>query len=183
MKKNIILEGNHVYLEEICPKYFTKVIEWRNNPEFNKFLNQPYKLTVELQDKWYDQYLQDDTQGLLVLIDKKNNIPFGTMGWTNLDRVQKICITGRLLIGNLEYRGSSYFKEAAKIFNDFLYKECNVEIMYAHVVEDNIASIKWHKKWGYCINSNFKYPEEMIVNGMKQIEFYRSFDDYIKSIK
>lgn len=49
MQREIILEGKYVRLEEISPKYFEKVIEWRNNPELNKFLNQPFKLTLKLE--------------------------------------------------------------------------------------------------------------------------------------
>lgn len=175
-----ILIGEHVILEEINPKYFNKIIEWRNNPENNKFLNQLYELTLDLQQKWYENYLQDDTQGLFILIDKEKDSPFGTMGWTNFDKNEKTCITGRLLIGDLNYRGSLYFKEATELFNDYLYKDCRIKIMYAHVVEENIASIKWHKKWGYKLNNEFEFPQEMIVNEMKQIEFYRAYNDYYK---
>lgn len=178
-----ILIGEHVILEEINPQYFNKIIEWRNNPENNKFLNQPYELNLELQKKWYENYLQDDTQGLFILIDKQNNMPFGTMGWTDLDKDKRICITGRLLIGNLEYRGSLYFKEATELFNDYLYKDCRIKIMYAHVTEENIASIKWHQKWGYNLNNEFEFPQEMVVNGMKQIEFYRNCVDYYEMIR
>ena len=72
MRENIILEGKFVRLEEICPKYFAKVIEWRNNPENNRFLNQPFKLTMELEEKWYrEKYLNDYTQGLLIAVDKE----------------------------------------------------------------------------------------------------------------
>lgn len=177
------LIGKSVILDEVQPKYFEKIIEWRNNPENNKFLNQPYKLTLELEQKWYENYLQDDTQGLFILIDKKNSIPFGTMGWTDFDKERQVCITGRLLVGVLNYRGSLYFKEAAELFNDYLYKNCRIKIMYAHVVEKNIASIKWHKKWGYKLNNNFEFPQEMIVNGMKQIEFYREYNDYYKMLR
>lgn len=46
MARNIVLEGKYVRLEEFSPKYFEKVIKWRNNPENNKFLNQPFKLTI-----------------------------------------------------------------------------------------------------------------------------------------
>lgn len=175
--------GENVILDEVQPKYFEKIIEWRNNPENNKFLNQPYKLTLELQQKWYEAYLQDDTQGLFIIIDKQNDIPFGTMGWTDFDNNKQICITGRLLIGDLKYRGSLYFKEATELFNDYLYKDYRVKMMYAHVVEENLASIKWHKKWGYKLNNEFEFPQEMIVNGMKQIEFYREYNDYYKILR
>ena len=35
--RNLRLEGKYVYLEEVQPKYFPYIIEWRNNPENNKF--------------------------------------------------------------------------------------------------------------------------------------------------
>ena len=90
MQRKIILEGKYVRLEEISPKYFEKVIEWRNNPELNKFLNQPFKLTMELEKQWYEEkYLNDMTQGLLIMVDKKNNLPFGTIGWTDYDSAKK----------------------------------------------------------------------------------------------
>ena len=72
VERNLVIEGKYVRLEEVCPKYFPKVIEWRNNPENNRFLNQPFKLTMELQQKWYEEkYLNDLTQGLFIIIDKE----------------------------------------------------------------------------------------------------------------
>ena len=44
-KRNIELTGRFVILKEIQPEFFKYIIEWRNNPELNKFLNQPFKLT------------------------------------------------------------------------------------------------------------------------------------------
>lgn len=173
--RNLRLEGKYVYLEEVQPKYFPYIIEWRNNPENNRFLNQPFKLTMELQSNWYEEnYLNDMTQGLFIMIDKKNDIPFGTIGWTDYDASKKICIAGRLLVGDWLYRGSLHWKEAAKIANDFLYNSLGVEFVYAHVVKENIASIKWHEKWGYTRNLNFKFPKEKIVNNMEQYEYIRS---------
>ena len=98
------LEGKTVIVEEIQPKYFPYVIEWRNNPELNKFLNQPYKLTPEIEKKWYEEkYLQDPTQALLIMIDKKNGTPFGTLGHTNFDAEKRRLMGGRMLLGNPAY--------------------------------------------------------------------------------
>ena len=115
MIRNIVIEGKFVRLEEICPKYFSKLIEWRNNPDNNKFLNQPFKLTMELENKWYkEKYLNDMTQGLFVVIDKKKDKPFATIGYTDYDKNKKICIIGRLLVGEYNYRGSKYWKEGRR---------------------------------------------------------------------
>ena len=180
MLRNIVLEGKFVRLEEISPKYFSKIIEWRNNPENNRFLNQPFKLTMKLQKKWYEEkYLNDLTQGLLVMIDNKNNIPFGTIGWTDYDKQEKICITGRLLVANLLYRGSKQWLEAALLVNDYLYSVLKVNKIYAHVVVENIASHKWHKKWGFKENVYiYRFPNETFVNNMKQKEYFRTYEQY-----
>ncbi len=181
MRENIILEGRFVRLEEICPKYFAKVIEWRNNPENNKFLNQPFKLTMEIEQKWYNEkYLKDGTQGLFVLIDKKNDMPFGTLGYTDYNEKEKICISGRVLVGDINYRGRKEFLEATILYNDYLYHRLNVKIVYAHIVVDNKDSISWSKNWGFRLNiSTIKFPEELIVNGKKQNEYIRTLNDYI----
>ena len=173
-KRNTIIDGQMVIVEEVQPKYFEKIIEWRNNPEFNKFLNQPYKLTMELQQKWYEKYLEDFTQGLFVVVDKQNNKPFATIGYTDYDSVEKVLISGRLLVGELEYRGSKEWREGFAIVTDFFFKVLDVKTIYAHVVESNIASMKWHRKWDFIENTGcIKYPDELIVNGMKQIELFK----------
>lgn len=48
-QRTVRLEGRYVILEEVQPKYFPYIIELRNNPENNRFLNQPFNLTMELQ--------------------------------------------------------------------------------------------------------------------------------------
>lgn len=107
MLKDREFEGKYVRLEEVRPKYFPFIVEWRNNPNNNKFLNQPFVLTLDLQRKWYEEkYLNDSTQGLFVMIDNKDNKLFGTIGWTDYDMDSKECIGGRLLIGEREYRGA-----------------------------------------------------------------------------
>lgn len=180
MQKNLILEGKFVRLEEICPKYFEKVIEWRNNPENNKFLNQPFKLTIDLERQWYEEkYLNDPTQGLLIMIDKMNNIPFGTIGWTDYDAEEKICIAGRALVGELEYRSSKEMTEAYLIFQDYMYEQMKIKTAYIHVVDNNIKVISLNKKWGYVVNNEIiRYPQELLVNGMKQTEYVRTYEQY-----
>ncbi|MBQ8418558.1 MAG: GNAT family N-acetyltransferase [Phascolarctobacterium sp.] len=179
MVRNVRLEGKYVIVEEISPKYFEKVIEWRNNPELNKFLNQPYKLTLELQQKWYEKYLTDFTQGLFVAVDKETGKPLATMGYTDYNAEEKVLISGRLLVGEIEYRGSKEWQEVAEMVFNYYYQSLGVNIVYAHIVKENIASIKWHKKWGFKENySHIKYPSELLVNEMKQDEYLQTSDSY-----
>ncbi len=181
MKNNKVqLIGKYTVLNEVEPKYFTNIIEWRNNPENNRFLNQPYKLTSELQQKWYNEYLQDDTQGLFIMIDKEKNKPFGTIGWTDYDNVQNVCVSGRVLIGESEYRGSIQGTEAMILFGDYLYENLGVDKVYGHAAASNKKVVAWNKKLGFHKSKDtIKFPEHIYVNGIEHDEYLRTKDDYL----
>lgn len=177
--RKLRLEGNTVYLEEAAEKYFPYIIAWRNDPLNNRYLNQPFLLDMEKQRAWYRHYCADPTQGLLVVVDKQNDVPFATMGWTDHDREARLCITGRLLVGDRRYRGSPHFAEASILFADYMYGAFGVDVCYAYVVCENTTSIRYHEKYGFHRNDDIpQFPNELIVNGMRQEEYVRSKEDW-----
>lgn len=180
MMQGIQLDGKSVYLVEVVETYFPYIIAWRNDPENNRYLNQPFQLTMERQRTWYGQYCSDPAQGLLIVVDKETDTPFATIGWTDYDPEQRLCITGRLLVGDRRYRGSLLFAEASLLFADYMYGALAVDTCYAHIVRDNIASIRYHEKYGFHRNDGVvRFPDELIVNGMRQEEYVRSKADWI----
>ena len=175
----IHLSGCMVKLEEVSAIYFPYIIAWRNDPVNNQYLNQPFHLNMEKQRAWYESYVNDATQGLLVVVDKENDTPFATMGWTDHDVERHRCITGRLLVGDRRYRGSAHFAEATLLFADYVYDTLGVDVCYAHIVCENAASLRYHEKYGFRRNEGeMQFPEERIVNGMEQIEYLRRRADW-----
>lgn len=172
-------EGKTVIVEEIQPKYFPYMVKWRNDKKLNKFLNQSFELTLELEKKWYEEvYLNDDTQSLSILIDKANGTPFGTFGHTDLDREKRCCIGGRMLIGDERYRKHPAFFESLFVGADETYKI--IDVMYAHVVKNNKKALQLNKMMGYVPNTGeIQYPHELFRNGMEQIELYRTKEMYL----
>mgnify|MGYP002644151606 FL=1 len=174
----LCLEGKTVILKEVEPKYFPYIIEWRNNKEFTRFLNQPFTLTMENETHWYQNvYLKDPTQGLLLMTDKNDGTPFGTLGWTDLDLERRRYISGRLLVGNLKYRGSVPMMESFFVMGDYLWQFADVS--YAHVVIENRKVISLNKRTGHFVNKGeIQFPKELFVNGMHQVELMRTRDSY-----
>ena len=172
--QQLCLNGQIVNLVEVTESYFHYIIAWRNDPVNNRYLNQPFHLDMEKQRAWYEHYMADDTQGLLVVVDKEDNTPFATMGWTDYDVERHRCITGRLLVGDHRYRGSAHFAEATLLFADYVYDTLGVDVCYAHIVCENAASLRYHEKYGFHPNEGeMQFPEERIVNGMEQVEYLR----------
>ena len=185
----IYLEGTFTYLVDVEEKYFPYVIEWRNNPENNRFLNQPFLLTMEKQRAWYEKYRADDTQGLLMMVAKDGDIPFGTNGWTDYDPYEKHCISGRILVGDYRYRGSVELVEGMLLHLRYLYETLGVERDYSHVVVENKKSQSHNKRLGFRkSDGEVKFPHELFVNGMHQVEMvrdragYRRAEAYLSSL-
>lgn len=177
--QQLCLNGQIVNLVEVTESYFHYIIAWRNDPVNNRYLNQPFHLDMEKQRAWYEHYMADDTQGLLVVVDKEDNTPFATMGWTDYDVERHRCITGRLLVGDRRYRGSAHFAEATLLFADYVYDTLGVDVCYAHIVRENAASLRYHEKYGFHPNDGeMQFPEERIVNGMEQVEYLRRREDW-----
>ena len=177
--QQLCLNGQIVKLKEVTESYFHYIIAWRNDPVNNQYLNQPFHLNMEKQRAWYEHYMADDTQGLLVVVDKENDTPFATMGWTDYDVERHRCITGRLLVGDRRYRGSTHFAEATLLFADYVYDTLGVDVCYAHIVRENAASLRYHEKYGFHPNEGeMQFPEERIVNGMEQVEYLRRREDW-----
>ena len=156
------LEGKHAILDEISPKYFPYVVEWRNNPKLNRYLNQPFKLTMELEEKWYKEvYLKDPTQDFLIMVDKKTGTPFATIGNTDIDLKNRVCINGRLLLGNSEYAQHPAFWEGYFLQADYTYEFVDIE--YIHVVYENKKAMKFDRLFGFVPNEGeIKYPSELL---------------------
>lgn len=180
MLRNTRIEGKFVILDELQPKYFEYIIKWRNDPELTRFLNQTFKMTMETQTKWYEEkYLKDLTQGLFVMVDKATNTPFGTLGWTDWDKDTRVCIEGRALVGNPNFRSSKEMTEGYLLFNEYIHEKLGVRTVYIHVVNDNRKVISLNKRWGFHEHdSEPKYPHELFVNGMHQTEYVRTYDEY-----
>ena len=175
-KEPLHLEGHTVVVDEMAPAYFSYVIQWRNDKTLNRYINQPTVLTMESQRKWYEEYyLRDDTQGMVIISDKKTRTPFATHGWTDYDTEKKQCISGRLLLSDSRY--ALNIVDGVLTLADYLYKFVNK--MYSHVVKDNERSLRWDYMLGFQQHAGkIEYPDKILVNGMELYELYRDIDMY-----
>ena len=183
LNRTKIIVGKKTLLTELEPKFFKYVVKWRNDKELNKYINQPFILTLELERTWYEQkYLGDPTQMLYVMIDKSNERPFATMGYTDYDEDKKICISARLLAGEREYQGSVHLIEGLFLFFDCVYNRLNVNTIYSHVVRENLASLRLQKRFGLFENTGEPYfPEYLKASQFPMVEIIGTRETFEKS--
>ena len=173
----IVLDGVNIRLEEVEPKHFQDIIAWRNDPKLNEYLNQPFKLTLEMQERWYQDYLADETQTLFVLYNKVKSNYAGTYGITNYNSTKRQLVTGRLIVADNSLRGLLYEMEV--VFSDYLYQRADT--FYSHIMEANTKALRWNEAMGYRPNTGAAvFPELLEIRPEPMVESLRTREDYLK---
>ena len=173
-------------MTELEPKFFEYVVKWRNDKELNKYINQPFVLTLELEKNWYEQkYLNDPSQMLYIMIDRVTNTPFATMGYVDYDADEKICISARLLAGERKYQGTSNLIEGLFLFFNHVYNGLKVETIYSHVVRENLMSLRLQKRFGFFENTSDspRFPEYLKASSFPMVEIIGTRETFEMSRK
>lgn len=179
---NIVIQGKYVRMEEIQPKFFPYIVSWRNDKTVNPYIVQPFVLTEELEQQWYDKYVKEEGHCMFVLIDKCKGIPFGTLGYIyNFD--EHYCIGTHMLIGDENYKFSECYLEAYLLLTDFIIENYDLESVYSHTVEGNVTAQQFLKRIGMVKNPTPRFSEMVNMGGKKMVEFMLPADSFRRKKK
>jgi RimJ/RimL family protein N-acetyltransferase len=171
------LEGDFVYLKEMTEGDFADVIKWRNNTENNKYLNQDFVLTQDLQLKWYERYLESENE-ILYIIHNKNGKGIGTLGATDIDLKNHELVVGRLLIGEANYRLGPYLIETCKLFYDYFFYELEIERIYGYVVKENKNARALDRNFGFVETNKIAHPNHSQIGDFDILEIINTPTTY-----
>ena len=140
MRHNFYIENKNVRLRPLDVKDIESLRKWRNSKVNATYLRQISYITMEMQTKWYEDYLHREDE--IVFAIDETEIFNRLVGSLSLYEIKKDeCVFGRILIGDLATRGhgiGTYATEAAlKVATEqlgktrvllFVYKENRVAI-------------------------------------------------------
>jgi RimJ/RimL family protein N-acetyltransferase len=156
--------GKDIDLVEISPTFFDVIIEWRNDPDINKYFITRDAFSQEQQARWYAKYVQDETD-MTFMIVSKTGIVLGMAGLYNIDKQGRTAEFGRLLIGAKKYRGSGFGKEACRMLLKLAFETLNLKQVYLSVYDWNVKAVGLYDALGFRIEKKMILGEE---NGKKQ---------------
>ena len=155
--------GERIILREIEEDDLNSIVKWRNDPDILRWLFSYSPLNKTKQRKWYEKYLDDDTQQTFIIEVKEEKTPIGTVGLTNIDyKNQRGELT--IIIGEKNYRGKGLGDECLNLLVKFAFNEMNLRKIKTLVFSDNEKAIKLYKKCGFVEEGVLK--EEIFKDGM-----------------
>ena len=166
--------GEKVILREIEEEDLNLIVKWRNNPEIIRGFFSYLPLSKVKQRKWYEKYLNDDTQQTFIIELKKEKTPIGTVGLTNIDYKNQKAELGILI--DRSYQNKGLGKEALNLLIKFAFDEMNIRKIKALVFKENEPAIKLYKSCEFIEEGILK--KEVYKNGeFKDVMIMALFGD------
>jgi RimJ/RimL family protein N-acetyltransferase len=141
--KDKIIYGEKVFLRPVEDKDATLIVAWRNDPEIKKWMFNQEEITLDGHLKWFKSRQNRIDYMICDLNTKK---PIGTLNFININNFE--AEAGKML-GDKNYWGGGYAKEAFKIWLDYGFSNCNLKKIFIRTMASNISNIRLNEKLGF----------------------------------
>ncbi|WP_058487048.1 GNAT family N-acetyltransferase [Defluviitalea phaphyphila] len=139
--------GNKCYLSPINIEDYKEYTKWANDMEVSLGLSFPARVTTEEAEKeMLEQLIKREYT--FSIIDKESDNLIGNIGFSKIDKIHQVGQIG-IFIGNKDYWGKGYGKEAVNLILDFGFSILNLHNIYLRVFEFNKSAIKCYKRVGF----------------------------------
>jgi len=163
----IVLQGDRVILREITEEDSEVVVRWRNAELTRKVFFSDEVLTVEKQLEWIKAYRQNLSD--ITFIIEKDGRPIGMIALYNIR--EDTAEFGRLLIGETEFKGQGFAKEASKLALDYGFNNLGLKSVYARVFEDNKPAVRLYLSLGFkVIEKEMNKGKRVILNMLSLLQ-------------
>lgn len=138
-----------VYLRAFEPEDYKTTIEWRRNDEiWSQLGGIKYFVSESYEKEWILNAIKDSKNIRLAVCLKEDDTHIGNVYITDIN-LQSRSGVSHIMIGNRSCWGKGYATEAYTLLLDYAFSERGLHRIVAHVLDDNIGSIRLHEKCGY----------------------------------
>ncbi len=123
-------------------------LRWINDPEVTRFLVARFPTTETMEVEWFDSQGKSKNDVILAIETLPEHVLIGTMGLHRISWEDGVATTGAI-IGEKEYWGKGYGKEAKMLLLDYAFNTLNLRKICSSVKAFNGRSLSYNKRCGY----------------------------------
>lgn len=144
----MIIVEDDIYIRGISEEDKDILFRWRDDDNISYYLGRELPLSNINHTEWFHSMIHDKSKYKLVICVKEN--PVGLIGIKDIDQTHKHCEIG-ITIGEKNFQGKKIAKKSCAKIIEFLFKEWNMNVIYAKIFDYNEKSINLFK------SLNFEY--------------------------
>ena len=175
MNHNMVAVYKDITLRPLAKDDIESLRIWRNNPKNTEFLTNIGEISPEQQNRWFEKYLQDDTEAIFAIVD--NRIAKGIVGSVSLYGINHgMAEVGKILIGDSRAHGRGIGRKALVMAMLMGFKNLSLGKIVGAVSPDNIQAYTNDMKVGFQITG-----EHTLDNGILEKEIEINIDELTKA--
>lgn len=148
--QDLVLEGYGVKLKRLTHDKIELLRQWRNDPKIQQYMIYRETITPEMQEKWFQKINNDHNFYFIIEYEGKE---IGCVNIKDVDYEKKCGETGTFIYDfNLHHTGVSY--KAAMCLIDFVFDELKLDMVYFHVLKNNLRSTRFWAKMGTVLQED-----------------------------
>lgn len=171
--------SKRVYLRALELDDYKVSINWRKDKGiWNMLGGTRYYVSESYEKRWVEKAIFESTDVRLAICLLENDKYIGNVYMTDINTNNRSC-ESHILIGDRNYWGQGYAREALMIAVEYMFEERNIHRIQAYILESNVASLKLHQRCGYKIEGLLR--DSVFKNGKYQNQYILSLlqDDYV----
>jgi len=138
------LIGNKVFLRPMQESDAPHIVSWRNDSAIKRWMFNQQEITIEGHLEWFRKPKSNRFD--YIIGDILNNQPIGTVNFINVE--ENKAETGKM-IGNKNYWGGGFAKEAFIMWLNIGFKVFNFDLIEAKTMIENVNNIGLNQKIGF----------------------------------
>ena len=139
--------GEKVYLSPRSIDDAEKYVEWLNNYDIAKYLNQNVKIITVEGEKEYLAKSDKDSYNFAI-VDLKTDELIGSIGLMHIDNVHRTAELG-IFIGDEDHLSRGYGSDAIKLLLDFGFNQLNLNNIMLKAISFNQRALRAYEKCGF----------------------------------
>ena len=170
--------GDRVRLRAINHDDLQLFVEWLNDPEVIEGLEQYFPLSIDQEEKWFENMLSSPPEEHPMMIEVKSNdgwLPVGNCGFMKIDWRVRSAEFG-IFIGEKQYWSQGFGTEAVQLLMQHGFDTLNLNRVFLRVYETNKRAIRAYEKVGFSHEGrlrkahfyNGEYMDVLLMSMLRQ---------------
>jgi len=152
-----MLKGQLVGLRAIERDDLSKLMEWRNKPEYRRYFREYHELSAVHQTNWFDKVVMGDRQTIMfAIIELKSGRLLGACGLCYIDFVNRNADFSIYIGADDVYIDDKFAPDAARIMKKYGFEELNLHRLWSEIYDFDDPKKKLFEKLGFSLDGRFR---------------------------
>ncbi len=143
------IDGSRLYLRALREDDGANVVRWRSDPTVRANLFSERGPTPEEHSWWFSAYRSRSDRLELVIIERAEERPVGTVSLIDIDVPHRSAEYG-ILIGEPAARGKGFAHEASALVLTFAFETILLDTVILRCFADNAPARRLYERLGFC---------------------------------